>query len=127
MPSEVTFDEILRIVEIIHTGVLKSVNLQSATDDGIAVLMDTGADNVLIDTSNLVSVENLFDLYELPAQYSDADLSREIKIALVSPKTSEARAAAQFYDNVCNNRGWLVRPFEDHGAAIEWLTSKDSS
>ena len=127
MPSEVRFNETLQIIEIAHTGILTLQNLEKATSEAMALHKELGVNAVLIDTSNLESVENVMDLYDLPQQYDDGGASRAVRIAVVVPETSAAREALQFYDDVCNNRGWVVRPFETPDEATEWLMANAST
>ena len=124
MPSGVKYNRKLQIIEIMHTGTLTTRNIEKTTSEAMALHKELGVDAVLIDTSNLKSVESLTDLYDLPNQYDDGGVSRAVRIALVMPETSAATEATKFYDNVCNNRGWKVRSFERPGEAIEWLMAK---
>ena len=121
MPSDVTYNSEFQIIEIMHTGTLTVQNLEKTTSEAMALHKELGVNAVLIDTSNLESVESLTDFYDLPKQYEEGGASRAIRIALVMPETSAAREAAKFYENVCINRGWAVLPFERRDEAIEWL------
>ena len=123
MASEVKYNSKLQIIEIMHAGTLSVRNIEKTTSEAMALHKELGVNAVLIDTSNLKSVESLTSLYELPQQYDEGGASRAVRIALVMPETSAATEAMKFYDNVCNNRGWEVRPFEKLGEAIEWLTA----
>ena len=121
MPSDVKYNSKFQIIEITHTGTLTLRNIEKTTSEAMALHKELGVNAVLIDTSNLKSVESLTVLYDLPNQYDEGGVSRAVCIALVMPETSAATEAMKFYDNVCNNRGWEVRPFERLGEAIEWL------
>ena len=124
---EVKLNEMLPIIEIVHTGILSSENLQKATDDGVALHIESGVNSCLIDASEMEFVEAFVDLYELPDQYAEGGVSRRIHIAMVLPKESTARKAAQFYDDVCRNRGWVTRPFDSREEAVKWLMSENTS
>ena len=123
---EVKLNATLPIIEIVHTGVLLSEDLRKATDEGVALHLESGVNRCLIDTSGLESVEAFLDLYELPDQYVEARVSRKMHIAIIMPKEGTAREAAQFYDDVCHNRGWLTRPFDSREEAVKWLMSKNT-
>lgn len=124
---EVKLNETLPIIEIVHTGVLSSENLQKATDDAVALHKESGLNSCLIDASEMEFVEAFSDLYELPDQYSEAGVSRRIHIAIVMPKESTARKAAQFYDDLCHNRGWVTRAVDSREEAVKWLMSENTS
>ncbi len=89
--------------------------------------MQHGVHAVLIDATDLESVASITDVYDLPRQYDNSGGSRSTRIALVSPRLPAAEKVTQFYDNVCNNRGWRVQPFDTRDEAVEWLTSNESS
>ena len=125
MPYDVKYNETLQIIEVVHTGILTAENLQKSTDDGMALQIKRGVRKFLIDTSELDSVESLLDLYLLPDRYEAGGLSHKVHIALVMPKTSDARTAALFYDAVCNNRFWEVKLFENRDESVAWLTSAE--
>ena len=125
MPSDIKYNSESQIVEIMHSGILTVQNLEKSTAEAMAMHKELGVTAFLIDASNLESVENLMDVYDLPEQYDESGLSRAARIAVVMPETTAAREAVQFYDNVCNNRGWEVRSFEKLGEANEWLTANE--
>ena len=125
MPSDVTYNSDFQIIEIMHTGMLTAENLEKTTSKAMALHKELGVNAVLIDTSHLKSVENLLDLYDLPKEYSEGGASRAVRIALVMPETSAARVDAQFYDDVCSNRGWVVQQFERRDVATDWLIANE--
>ena len=127
MPYDLKYNGNLRIIELVHTGILSGKDLQKCTEEGIALQMEHGVYAILIDTIDLESVANIADLYYLPRQYDEGKASRSTRIALVTPRDPAAQGFTQFYDNVCNNRGWRVQPFDTRDEAVEWLTSNESS
>jgi hypothetical protein len=127
MPSVVRHDKTLQLIEVVHTGTLTAKGLQESTDEGVALNVETGVNSILIDAAHLESAEYFLGVFDLPQQYAEGGLSRQACIALVMPKKTVARKIAQFYDDVCVNRGWTVKPFETRDAAVEWLTTFESS
>jgi hypothetical protein len=85
--------------------------------------MKHDANLVLIDASEVESVEHFTDFLDQPRRYDEGGISRKVHIGLVMTKKPEAQEAIRFYDNVCFNRGWAIQQFETRDAAIEWLTS----
>lgn len=127
MASNVKYNSNSGILEIVHTGRLTIEGIEESTSDGLNLHKKLDANAVLIDASKLESVENFIDLYDLPKQYDEAGANRNLRIALVMPKTREAIEAMQFYDNVCNNRGWVTTPFDTRDEATEWLLANQVS
>ena len=127
MPTTIRHDTTLQIIEIVHTGVVSAVDLQRSTNEGIALNIEFSVNNVLIDVEHMEAVENFMDVYGLPDQYAEGGLSRNVRLAVVKPIKSDALKVAQFFEDVCINRGWMVRQVATRGAAIEWLTSIEPS
>lgn len=127
MPSDLKLNETMQIVEIVHAGVLTTENLQKSTNDALALLADRNVKSVLIDASDLESVEDFTEVRDLPRQYAVGGLSRRVRIAVVSPKLPEAQLEAHFYERFCDNRGWTVQSFKARGEAVAWLTSERTS
>lgn len=127
MPYELKYNSTLRIIEIVHTGVLSAQDIRKSTAEAIALQWEYGAYAVLVDSIDLESVEHLTDVYDLPRHYEKAGVSHLTHIAVVLPRLRETRVISRFYDNVCNNRGWRVQPFETRDKAVAWLTASESS
>ena len=127
MPYDLKYNSTLQIIEIVHTVILSARDIQESTDEGILSQREHGSNAILIDATDLESVASITDVFDLPGQYDDGELSRSTRFAVVRPKLRAARGLAQFYDNVCNNRGWRVNQFDTRDEAVEWLTSNDSS
>ena len=127
MPYDFKYDSALQIIEIVHTGILSKEDIQKSTEEGIATQMEHDTDMILVDAAELESVDSITDVFSLPAQYRDGELRSTTCIAVVRPKRQAARMAAQFYEDVCYNRGWGVKQFDTRDEAVEWLTSNESN
>ncbi|MDH5502142.1 MAG: hypothetical protein OEY72_13680 [Gammaproteobacteria bacterium] len=123
MPYQIRFNEKLLHIENIVSGILSKDELDKSTADGIALQQKHSAYSILINASQLESVDSVTDLYQMPKQYSELGVSRSTRIALVMPELEKARKFVRFYETVCMNRGWTVRSFETQGEAEMWLAS----
>jgi hypothetical protein len=123
MPYEVNCNSKLRIVEATVLGVLSAEEFHSCTDEQLNLSAKHGIGSVLINTLELTSAELVMDIYDLPGRYEDGGLSRSSRFALVLPKLRSLHGIVEFYDNVCNNRGWRVQSFATRDEAIAWLTN----
>ena len=122
MPYEVNYNSKLRIVEATVSGVLSAEEFHSCTDEQMNLTAKHGIGSVLINALELTSVEFVMDIYDLPGRYEEGGLSRSSRFALVLPKLRSLHEIGEFYDNVCNNRGWTVQSFATRDEAIAWLT-----
>lgn len=127
MPYEVKFDDKLSIIESTLTGVLSSDEVRGCTEELISSSVMHGAGAFLIDALKLTSVSSAAEVYDIPERYQEGGLSKSSRFAVVLPELRSAHEIVTFYDNVCNNRGWSVRPFETRYQAIGWLTDAGSS
>jgi len=75
----------------------------------------------LVDASSASSVIPLLSLYNLPQLFSSIGLSRSSRIAVLSSMSQRGKERAQFFVNVCSNRGWQVKLFYRRSEARAWL------
>ena len=118
------YNDTLRIVDVVFTGVTSGRDLQEATTKSIMLGKEQGAVKFLVDAVDLELFAPLVDIIDLPdKQYVAEGLDRLSRVALVYPRSPKAKQAAHFYETVCINRGWSVKLFSKRDDAIEWLTA----
>ena len=127
MPYDIKYNSALVAIELVLTGILSGEDLRRCTDEGINLEKKHDVYAMLINAIDLESAPPVTEVYDLPRQYDEGGFSRSNRLALVWPKFPEAKEVAQFYDNVCTNRGWRVQPFDTRDEAVAWLTSNESS
>ena len=115
----------------IHVTLFGSVSgfeLRELTSAAIALLKKQGVLGAFIDLIELESVTSIIDVFDLAdKQYDREGLNRNVRMAMVLPVSHSAKQAAEFYETVCVNRGWLVRSFPGRNEAIEWLKAYNTS
>lgn len=68
------------------------------------------------------------DTYNLAERhYTDEELDRRSRIAVLLPTSASGCEAARFFETVSRNRGWNVRVCLDRQTAVEWLVGADDS
>ena len=127
MPYDLKYNTALRAIELVYTGDLSGEDLRKSTDEGIILQNEHDVYAMLIDAFDLASAPSVTDIFDLPRQYEESGFNKVNRLALVWPRVPAAKSVAQFYDDVCNNRGWRVQPFETRDEAVAWLTSNESS
>ena len=126
MPCTYKHNSALEIVEIFLTGQVTIGELQESTSKFIAMEKTQGVHRFLIDTTEMELAEplSLKDIHDMPArQFLEEGADRLGQVAILPPKSAEARAAVRFYETVCQNRGWLIKIFSERQEASNWLTS----
>ena len=111
MPYAIKYNPLLGIIEVIFNEVTTGTDLTEATTKCISLGKETGTRRFLVDAAGVDLAPSLFDVYDLPAQYEDEKADRQSDVAVILPRSTEARKAAEFYETMCLNRGWLVKVF----------------
>jgi hypothetical protein len=127
MPYDIKYNSALLAVELVFTGTLSGEDLRKCTDEGINLEKEHGVYAMLIDALDLEQPPSVTDVYDLPQQYDEGGFSKSNRLAFVRPRSPAANEVAQFYEDVCVNRGWRVQPFGTRDEAVAWLTSSESS
>ena len=126
MPSNVKLNTAPRIIQVAYSGFVSTDELEACAANAIAIHLEQNVNEVLIDTTELESFASLSDVFERPKHYEEANVSRSLRVAVVSPRSTKGQEFVQFYDNVCNNRGWTVKQFKSRDEALGWLTVNGS-
>jgi hypothetical protein len=122
MAYELDYNDSLRILDVEFHGSVSGPELHEATSRAIELLKIHGILDVLIDLTNMELPPPISDIYAMPAeQYREENLSHCVRIALIQPQSLTGKEAAQFYENACVNRGWVVKSFLDRDEAVKWL------
>jgi hypothetical protein len=128
MPYSVKHDPVQGIIEVMFIGLITGSDLREATTECISLQKQTGEKSFLIDADGWDVRASLVDIYEIPTrQYWKEELASESRIATIFPTSESGKIAANFYINVCQNRGWNARVFPDRRGAVDWLTGSTGS
>jgi len=112
----------LDIVELTFTGIISGSDLREATTECIDLQKETGVTRFLVHANGSEVVASFVDLYDLAEkQYHKEGLYRQSRVAVVFPTTLSAQTAADFYKNVCRNRGWNAQIHPNRQSALDWL------
>jgi hypothetical protein len=122
MKWKLTYNRTLSIIELEFRGRNTGQDLRESTSKAIALSKEQGNSRFFVDATKIELAATAFDLYDLPAQYEAEGADRRGRVALVLPKLPKEKKDAEFYETVCNNRGWNVKSFPKPDAAIKWLT-----
>jgi len=121
MTCKVEYHPDLKLVECVVEGFLTVNELLEATIATVSLSVEKETNLILVDDSKLEKTVETVDIYELPQSYEDLNIDRKIKAAVILPISLQAREDVQFYETVCQNRGWDIAVFEQRQEAIDWL------
>lgn len=121
MPWRVEYHEAQEIVEIAYWGRTDVTDIRDGTLEAIRLVKMHRVTRGLVDCLEQTKTAPVPDLYDLPKMYDEEGLTRRIRIAFIEPSTPQLHELAEFYENVCVNRGWQLESFIARDAAIAWL------
>jgi len=125
MPWAYEENPTLGIVEVAYTGPITQPELTESVSKLIALETERSMNRFLVDATamELDPSLSLGDFFGIPTeQYVDEKADRQGRVALLLPTCPIARQAVQFYETVCQNRGWLVKAVSSREEAIAYLT-----
>lgn len=115
------------MIELVFAGNVTGPEMREATSWSIALMKKQDIKNILVNTIDQGKVLSTMDIYNLPGQYEKEGLTRQSRVAFLPSHESAVKEQAQFYANVCVNRGWMVRLFENREDAMQWLTDGEKT
>ena len=120
MPYKVSYDPDSAFIVTVFEGKLSLEELLAEEDESIALAIENDTRKFLVDLVAYEGFISLIDLYEFPDRY-EKKLRRPIYVAVVQPRSQEARKDVMFYETICNNRGWDIKIFANKEDAVAWL------
>lgn len=105
-------------------GSLTRQDCTRATRQVLELMTPQTPQGVLVDLRDAVCELGVGDLYAVPAMWTHGEVDRASALALLVAPTSMSRSDAEFFENTCRNRGWNVRAFDEHAAAVTWLAAQ---
>jgi len=122
MPHQVRYYASLEIAEVTYSGIVTAADVQGNTTEMVALQRQNGVTRFLINLGDLevrmapAELEKLLD-----EQYRAEGVNRGSRIAIIQPTTESAKAAAQYFVDACQTRGWKSCMLPDRRAAMDWL------
>ena len=113
-----------RILKVIYDGAFGPDELGGITERILLTMVEQKIGRVLLDCSDAHFDVPVLNVYKLPDRYDSRGLTRgEVRAGVVRPRDGYRAELFEFYEDVCRNRGYFVKLFEDSTAAMEWLES----
>lgn len=121
MPWTLDYAATDRILIVKCDGPYTADDLGPMTKAAIEKLREVQSLRVLLDFSTAIAQLTVADVYKLPDIYSDLRAPRLAHLAMVVPKDHYRINIYQFYEDLCVNRGFFVKLFNDTTSAKDWL------
>ena len=119
MNREFKYLEDKDIVLVRTSGSYKLEDELETVKKAISLLKEHNCNRCIFDHRATNVIARTMRSYERPKVYKDLGLDRSVRTAIVY---RELNNDYEFYENVCQNRGWDIKIFTDYDAAIDWLS-----
>lgn len=121
MPWSMEFTDEGRILKVLIQGSISSSEASEITRESVAAAVKTQVTRIVLDCADAKMDLPILDVYKLPDLYSAQGLSRQVHAAVIMSREGYRREIYEFYEDVCRNRGYFVRLFEQEQDAWNWV------
>ncbi len=123
-PWRIEYDEENHVVVSTLWGPMTSQQLMESAHDRIRMGKERGTLHYVLDVSRFVatdraSFEAIFDI--VTKSYPEMFVDRETRIACIPSADKDTRWFMEFFQTLCDSRGWVLHAVSDHEAALAWL------
>ncbi|HNX52081.1 MAG TPA: hypothetical protein PKL08_18070, partial [Thermoanaerobaculaceae bacterium] len=113
------------IVEVRYSGALTEGKLADALDGARQLACRYGITKVLADCSGLTVAPRYGTLAAIANAFTGDYRQRQLRRALLLPKSHLLTDRLEFWETLCCNRGTTARLFSERAAALAWLSESD--
>ncbi|HEV2112344.1 MAG TPA: hypothetical protein VGT99_13380 [Gammaproteobacteria bacterium] len=121
MPWSLEFTDGGRILKVLIQGRISSSEVSEITRESVAAVAKTQVTRIVLDCADAKMDVPILDVYKLPDLYSAQGLSHQVHAAVIMSREGYRREIYEFYEDVCRNRGYFVRLFEQEQDAWNWV------
>src|SRR5579863_4239574 len=106
-----------RVLKITYTGTFSADDARVATNEILTAMLERKITRVMLDCVEAHMEVPIVNIYQLPDIYEARGIPRRTRAAVLLPKDKHHLELYAFYEDVCVNRGYFVKLFEDSAAA----------
>lgn len=123
MKWSVEFDDQHKVVRVKYFGPLSLNEFRESIYTRVELAKNKDSYRVLIDAAEMIATPALaLDTYDVVSVLYEMYGGRDIwKFAITAPCDPNSHDDIKLYENLCVNRGWTARMFDDVDTALEWL------
>jgi hypothetical protein len=110
-----------KTLKVKYEGTFVAGELRQATEDILSIMLEKKIMRVLLDCYDAHFDVPIIGVYQLPDLYEARGIPRKTRAAVILPKDHYRQELYEFYEDVCSNRGYFVKLFEDAAEAWKWL------
>lgn len=121
MPWSMEFMDEGHVLKVLIQGDMSGAEVTQMTRESVNLVAKQQVTRVMLDCAGARMDVPILDVYTLPDLYSARGISRQVRAAVILPREGYRREIYEFYEDVCRNRGYFVKLFEDEAAAWAWI------
>ncbi|HON58047.1 MAG TPA: hypothetical protein P5040_03110 [Smithella sp.] len=125
MAWKVEWDKEKGFIHTVYSGVVTKNDLLDSMAQTLKMIEGKGPQKFFTEWISAFPKLSTTEIFAIPCEWEAAGVDKESVLAVVVQKNGQSRDDAKFYENVCRNRGWRVRVFDDRDAAIAWLDEQE--
>lgn len=110
-----------RILKVLIQDPMSSDEVTDMVQKSTGLVVERQVPRVVIDCGSTQMRVPTMDIFKLPDLYVSLGMSRDTHIAVIMPKDGFKRDRYEFYEDVCRNRGYFVKLFEQEDEAWKWV------
>jgi hypothetical protein len=114
-------------VEVEYVDTVPGTELRETAARIMALCREAGTPRVLADCSRMGGGHSLTDLYNLAEWLAANHPTYPVREAVLVPTTPTLPENFQFWEDICQNRGHVVRTFTAREEAMDWLLARPDS
>ena len=127
-PWKTEYDEDAHVVVSTLWGRMADQELMAAAADRIRLGNEKGTSNFILDVSRFQAndrstFESVFEI--VTRSYPEMNATSEARIAFIPSSDEGSRWFVDFFQNMCDSRGWTLHEVADHAEAYAWLSAPE--
>jgi hypothetical protein len=121
MAWKVEWNQEKGFIHTVYSGVVTKQDLLDSMAETLILIEGKGPQKFFTEWISAFPKLSTTEIFAIPGEWEAAGIDKRSVLAVVVQKDIKSQEDAKFYENVCQNRGWCVRVFDDSNAAIAWL------
>lgn len=121
MPYTVDYDADQGLITVANTGVMSRAEYHDQITQCKTLADEHDVKRFLVDDLKLEPSLKLMEIYDFTDLYEKLGVDATSRIAVLARPDPAKQHKFDFYETICQNRGFSVKLFADRDAALTWL------
>lgn len=127
MPYTVDYDADKGLITVVNMGVMSRAEYHDEIAQCKAMSDAHDVKRFLVDDLKLEPSLKLLEIYDFTDLYEKMGVSHDNRIAVVARPDPAKKHKFDFFETICQNRGFQVKLFADTDTALAWVMDDQSA